>query len=110
SFDKGEIIYKGQRFNKKPQGIGIIYEHYNFFPQKTLLTNIVEALIVFQQMDEKLAKVKAEMLLTQFNLLDKKHFYPNSLSEIERKRLVLADILMSEPEVIIWDCPTQGFE
>src|SRR5699024_3569530 len=104
--DQGEFWYREQLLTKEHSDIGVIYQHYNFFPKKTLLENVIEPPIIFQNIDRETAIHQANILLGKFGLQDKGYLLPRNLTENERQRLALVRLLMLSPKVIICDAST----
>lgn len=108
--DQGEIWYHEQLLTKEHKDIGVIYQHYNFFPKKTLLENVIEPPMIFQNVDETTAVNQAKVMLENFGLQEKAYLLPRHLTEVERQRSALVRLLMLSPKVIIWDEPTLVYE
>ena len=85
--DSGSIIIEGEQIettthniNEVRQKIGMVFQHFNLFPHKTVLENIIEAPIMVKKIAKDTAKQEALELLKKVGLDDKADVYPNKLS------------------------------
>lgn len=108
--DHGEIYFRGKKMISNDHLIGIIYPHYNLFPKKTLLENIVEVPIVFRHMNQAYAIKRAKTLLKAFQLEHKLFYYPEHLTPIDKQKAALVRSIIMDLRMIIWDDPVKIFE
>ena len=99
-----------QEFSKLRSKMGFVFQHFNLFPHKTVLENLILAPIQVLGMDEEAAKQKACQLLDRVGLLDKKDVYPNKLSGGQKQRVAIARALCMDPEVMLFDEPTSALD
>ena len=116
----GEVIFKEQNLttkedknfniNKVREHIGMVFQHFNLFPHKTVLENIALAPSLVKKKDKQEAEQKAIELLKRVGLLDKKDVYPNKLSGGQKQRVAIARALAMEPDVMLFDEPTSALD
>lgn len=117
---KGEVIFKGQNLtikddkkfniNKIREHIGMVFQHFNLFPNMTVLENITLAPMNVKGMSKADAEAKAIELLRKVGLEDKKNVYPNTLSGGQKQRVAIARALAMEPDVMLFDEPTSALD
>ncbi|WP_374565098.1 amino acid ABC transporter ATP-binding protein [Nitratireductor sp. ZSWI3] len=109
----------GERFRDKGGEIGIgtlrrhvgmVFQHFNLFPHKTVLQNVTEGPIVVCKTPKKEAEERAMSLLAQVGLADKHGAYPNHLSGGQKQRVAIARALAMEPEVLLLDEVTSALD
>lgn len=105
-----EITGKNPNLEKIRLEIGMVFQNFNLFPNKTVLENITLAPIKVKGEDEKSAKKNAISLLKSMGLEDKKDSYPNSLSGGQKQRVAIARALANKPEVLLFDEPTSALD
>lgn len=103
TYDSGEIIC-----NRKK--MGMVFQNFNLFQNKTVLENIIEPLILVDKLDKTTAKDRAISLLQKVGLEDKKNSYPKYLSGGQQQRVAIARALAKEPEVLLFDEPTSALD
>lgn len=105
-----EITGKNPNLEKIRLEIGMVFQNFNLFPNKTVLENITLAPVKVKGEDEKSAKKNAISLLKSMGLEDKKDSYPNSLSGGQKQRVAIARALANKPEVLLFDKPTSALD
>ena len=92
------------------QKMGMVFQHCNLFPHKTILDNMILAPVRVLGMDKAAAKEKALQLLKRVGLEDRASAYPIQLSGGQKQRVAIVRALMMEPEVMLFDEPTSALD
>lgn len=108
--DGKEITDKKADINKLRQHIGMVFQHFNLFPNMTVKENIKLAPVRLQKWTKEEADKKAVELLKRVGLEDKADTYPNKLSGGQKQRVAIARALAMNPEVILFDEPTSALD
>ena len=123
----GSIVFDGVDVTKKkyqtPDGktvrldvdrhrekMGMVFQHFNLFPHKTILENMTLAPIEVKKMPKESAEEKARTLLRRVGLEDRASAYPIQLSGGQKQRVAIVRALMMEPEVMLFDEPTSALD
>ena len=113
----GRIFFKGTDLtskevdiNKHRQKMGMVFQHFNLFPHKTVLENITMAPVTLKIQTEEEAKKAAMKLLERVGLAEKADEYPNMLSGGQKQRIAIVRALAMEPEVMLFDEPTSALD
>ncbi|MGD7060720.1 amino acid ABC transporter ATP-binding protein [Bacillus altitudinis] len=113
----GEVVVHGHtitdpkvNINKVRQEVGMVFQHFNLFPHKTVLENITIAPVKVKGMEKKAAVDKALDLLEKVGLKDKAKSYPNQLSGGQKQRVAIARALAMDPKVLLFDEPTSALD
>ena len=123
----GEIIFDGVDITKKKvpnekgrmvklnidehrQKMGMVFQHFNLFPHKTILENMTLAPVEVKHMPKAEAEEKARNLLKRVGLEDRALSYPIQLSGGQKQRVAIVRALMMEPEVMLFDEPTSALD
>ena len=96
--------------NLHRQKMGMVFQHFNLFPHKTILDNMILAPMKVLGMDRKAAEEKALALLKRVGLEDRAGAYPIQLSGGQKQRVAIVRALMMEPEVMLFDEPTSALD
>ena len=113
----GEIIFEGQSIldekcdiNKIRQKMGMVFQHFNLFPNMTILKNITLAPVRTGLMKKDEAEKAARELLRRVGLEDKADSYPAQLSGGQKQRIAIVRALCMRPEVMLFDEPTSALD
>lgn len=124
---EGEIIFDGVDITKKKvpnaqgkmvklnldehrQKMGMVFQHFNLFPHKTIMENMILAPMKVKGMPRQAAQEKALGLLKRVGLEDRADAYPIQLSGGQKQRIAIVRALMMEPEVMLFDEPTSALD
>ena len=113
----GEIVFEGQTItdekcdiNKIRQKMGMVFQHFNLFPNMTILKNITIAPIRTGLMSKEQAEKEAMELLKRVGLEDKANSYPAQLSGGQKQRIAIVRALCMKPDVMLFDEPTSALD
>ena len=113
----GEIVVDGQvitdkhtDINKVRENIGMVFQHFNLFPHKTVLENIMLAPVELKIMTKERAHEKGMQLLKRVGMHEKADVYPSQLSGGQKQRVAIARALAMNPDVMLFDEPTSALD
>jgi polar amino acid transport system ATP-binding protein len=95
---------------KQRRNIGMVFQHFNLFPHRTALENIVEAPVQVKKVKKSIAADRARDLLNQVGLSDKADAYSAQLSGGQQQRVAIARALAMEPKLMLFDEPTSALD
>lgn len=105
-----DITEKKVDINKIRQKVGMVFQHFNLFPNLTILDNITLAPVKTGQMGQEEAEKKAMELLERVGLVDKAKAYPDTLSGGQKQRIAIVRALAMNPEILLFDEPTSALD
>ena len=113
----GEIIFNGTditapktNINKHRQKMGMVFQHFNLFPNMTVLKNMTSAPVTILKKSKEEAEKKALELLDRVGLKDRAEAYPSQLSGGQKQRVAIVRALCMEPDVMLFDEPTSALD
>ncbi len=104
------ITDKKCNINKLRMKMGMVFQHFNLFPHKSVMENITLAPIKLLKMPREEAEKEGMELLSMVGLSDKADAYPSQLSGGQKQRVAIARALAMKPEVMLFDEPTSALD
>ncbi|TKD70322.1 amino acid ABC transporter ATP-binding protein [Pseudalkalibacillus hwajinpoensis] len=115
--NSGNVIIEGETIdpknndlNKVRQRVGMVFQHFNLFPHKSVLDNVIEAPLTVKKMKRADAEKEGKELLAKVGLADKANVYPNKLSGGQKQRVAIARSLAMKPDIMLFDEPTSALD
>lgn len=116
--ESGKIYFEGEEYDKNNAAkyhqqrlkMGFVFQHFNLFPNMTVLENLTLAQIRVKKIDEKQAEETAMRYLTRVGLSEKRDEYPNKLSGGQKQRVAIARSLCMNPDIMLFDEPTSALD
>ena len=116
-YDDGHVIIDGvdlsdskTNLNKMRAEVGMVFQHFNLFPHKTVLQNLTLAQQRVRKTKKAKADAKSRALLVKVGIPEKESEYPSRLSGGQQQRVAIARALAMEPKVMLFDEPTSALD
>jgi polar amino acid transport system ATP-binding protein len=95
---------------KQRRDVGMVFQHFNLFPHRTALQNIIEAPVHVKKVEKQSAVQRARDLLERVGLSEKADAYPAQLSGGQQQRVAIARALAMDPKLMLFDEPTSALD
>ena len=113
----GNITIEGQditdkhiNINHVRENIGMVFQHFNLFPHKTVAENIMLAPVELKKLTKTKARDKAIQLLERVGMAEKADIYPAQISGGQKQRVAIARALAMNPKIMLFDEPTSALD
>jgi len=106
----GRMVYRESELCKLRTRVGMVFQHFNLFPHKTVLENVMEGQLVVLGRSKAEASEKAMLQLARVGLAEKAPEYPARLSGGQKQRVAIARALAMDPEVMLFDEVTSALD
>ncbi len=110
TFEGVDITDPKVNINRHRQKMGMVFQHFNLFPNMTVLKNMTVAPVTLRRKSREAAEAMAKQLLERVGLLDRAEAYPNQLSGGQKQRIAIVRALCMEPDVMLFDEPTSALD
>jgi polar amino acid transport system ATP-binding protein len=110
--ERGDKLYEmpPREAARQRRDIGMVFQHFNLFPHRTALANIIEAPIQVKGVKRAVAVERAKDLLEQVGMSEKATAYPAQLSGGQQQRVAIARALAMDPKLMLFDEPTSALD
>ena len=109
-FDGKDIVNEKINLDEFRERMGMVFQHFNLFPHKTILENLTLAPQIVKGKSKEEAEKKALELLDRVGLKDRASAYPVQLSGGQKQRVAIVRALCMDPEVMLFDEPTSALD
>jgi len=116
-FDDGQVVIDGidiagskTNLNTVRREVGMVFQHFNLFPHKTVLENVTLAQRVVRKRKAAEADERAMQLLIKVGIAEKAQEYPSRLSGGQQQRVAIARALAMNPKIMLFDEPTSALD
>ena len=110
TFEGTDITDPHCNINLHRQKMGMVFQHFNLFPNMTVLKNMTVAPVTLRKKSREAAETMAKQLLERVGLADRAEAYPNQLSGGQKQRIAIVRALCMEPDVMLFDEPTSALD
>ena len=108
--DGADVTDKHTDINKVRENIGMVFQHFNLFPHKTVLGNIMLAPVELKKMTKEQATETGMSLLKRVGMESKAEVYPSQISGGQKQRVAIARALAMNPDIMLFDEPTSALD
>jgi polar amino acid transport system ATP-binding protein len=110
TIDEKLVTSKSKQLHLIRQEVGMVFQHFNLFPHRTVLENVIEGLTQVKNMPKEEACEIGKNLLERVGLLEKIHVYPAMISGGQKQRVAIARALAMNPKIMLFDEPTSALD
>ena len=110
TFEGVDITDPKVNINRHRQKMGMVFQHFNLFPNMTVLKNMTVAPVKLGKKSREAAEGQAKQLLERVGLADRAEAYPGQLSGGQKQRIAIVRALCMEPDVMLFDEPTSALD
>ena len=110
TFEGTDITDPKVNINLHRQKMGMVFQHFNLFPNMTVLKNMTCAPVTLRKKSKEAAEAQAKQLLERVGLADRAGAYPNQLSGGQKQRVAIVRALCMDPDVMLFDEPTSALD
>ncbi len=110
TFEGVDITDPKVNINLHRQKMGMVFQHFNLFPNMTVLKNMTVAPVTLRKKTREAAETMAKQLLERVGLSDRAGAYPGQLSGGQKQRIAIVRALCMEPDVMLFDEPTSALD
>lgn len=108
--DDKVITTKTKNLHVIRQEVGMVFQHFNLFPHKTVMGNVIEGLTQVKKIPYDEAVKQGREMLERVNMLEKADTYPSMISGGQKQRVAIARALAMNPKIMLFDEPTSALD
>lgn len=108
--DGVHITHKSKNLHLIRRDVGMVFQHFNLFPHKTVMGNVIEGLLQVKRMPRQQAVELGTVLLEKVGMLEKADVYPSFISGGQKQRVAIARALAMNPKIMLFDEPTSALD
>ena len=108
--DNEVVTHKTKNLHRIRQDVGMVFQHFNLFPHKTVMGNVIEGLTQVKRIPYDQAVEMGEKMLDKVGMLEKADTYPSMISGGQKQRVAIARALAMNPKIMLFDEPTSALD